>query len=284
MTDVDQQKEWDAVATERKTGIKEPVAAVEPQKEPEPKAEVKAEPVVDPALGKFDEIIARIDKFDARVRNVEGHIGGLTSQQNALRETLNAAQQAAAKVTNAPTAAEVKDAVASPEQWTALKADFPEWAAATEALLDSRLSSLPAGLDPDAVQKIVSEQVKGQTEAVRGEIIDSALDAVYPGWKDEVKTEPFGKWLDTQSAEVKALAESPKVGDAARMLKLYESSKDSSVTTHITQNRQSKLDAAASAPTKSVGKAPGPKSVEDMSADELWAYEAKQRAKRKQSL
>lgn len=280
-TEVDQQKEWDAVATERKTGIKaEPVAAVEPQKEPE----AKVEPVVDPSTGKFDEIIARIDKFDARVRNVEGHIGGLTSQQKAFQETLQAAQQAAAKVTNAPTAAEVKDAAASPELWTALKADFPEWAAATEALLDSRLSSLPAALDPDAVQKIVSEQVKGQTEAVRGEIIDSALDAVFPGWKDEVKTEPFGKWLEAQSTEVKALAESPKVGDAARMLRLYEASKDSSVTNSITQNRHSKLNAAASAPTKTVGKAPGPKSVEDMSPDELWNYEAKQRAKRKQSL
>ena len=267
------QKVWDEVKIERETG-ESPKPAVEPAKVEE---DVKPEVVATPDL--YSELRTLVEKIDHRVSSAEGRIG---SQQKALQDMLEAAgRQAASQVKEAPTRTAVKEAMANPQQWESLKADFPEWANATESLLDARLSEV---YDPAAIQAIVSEQVKGQTEAVRGEIIDSALDAVFPGWKDEVNTEAFGTWLNSQDADTKALAESSKVGDAAKMLRKYEASKAPSVTAAITQQRQSKLDAAASAPHKTVGKTPGPKAFEDMTDAEKWDHELKQRNKRKSQL
>lgn len=269
------QKAWDEVTQERETGEKIPVeAAVEPPIEqaadPEP-VEVVPDPVA--------ELKAQVAQLTHRANSADGRVEAMRREQ---AEAVEAAKKAATQVKEAPTASEVKAAIENPAQWDALKEDFPEWAAATEALLDSRLSKV-GGLDPAAIQAIVTEQVKGQTDAVRGEIIDSALDAVFPGWKEEVNTEAFGAWLNAQSDEIKALGASSKVGDAAKMLRQYEASKAPSVTASITQQRQTKLDAAASAPTKTAGKSPGPKAFEDMTPAEQWEFEAKQRAKKQQS-
>lgn len=268
-------KAWDEVTLERETGEKIPAeAAVE--------LPVEAKVITDPEPEKPDlvaELTKQVEALTHRANSADGRVEAMRREQ---ADAIEAAKKAATQVKEAPTASEVKAAIENPAQWDALKEDFPEWATATEALLDSRLSHV-GGLDPVAIQAIVTEQVKGQTDAVRGEIIDSALDAVFPGWKEEVNTEAFGTWLNAQSDEVKALGASSKVGDAAKMLRQYEASKAPSVTASITQQRQTKLDAAASAPTKTAGKSPGPKAFEDMTPVEQWEFEAKQRAKKQQS-
>lgn len=200
----------------------EDVIVEEPkQVEPEPE---KTEPVVEeqkPTVDPLAEMKAHLEQFEKRIRNAEGHIGGLNHNQKLLQETLQASKAAAQAVDDKPTQKQMSDAVGNPREWEDLKADFPEWAAATERFLEHKIGGKPS-VDVDEIKRQV-QSVRAETEAsIRGEIIDSSLDAVFPGWKDEVKTPAFGGWLSTQSEDIQKLGASPRIGDAARLLRLYE--------------------------------------------------------------
>lgn len=206
---------------------KQEVVTPEPEKVAEPQEAKQEEAKPDP-MQELRDLIAKqnelIEKQGQRLRNAEGHIGGLNHTQKQLQETLAAAKAASQKVAEAPTQAQVDDAIDSPEEWKALKADFPDWAAATEKYMDARMRKLPA-VDVDGLQKRVAEQIKGETEAVRREIIESSLEAVFPDWKAEINSPEFAEWRRKQPPEIDALAASTKVGDAAKMLNLFAQSK-----------------------------------------------------------
>lgn len=235
------------------TGNTAPVAT---QDAPQPELEKVAEPQEvqqeeakpDP-MQELRDFIAKqnelIEKQGQRLRNAEGHIGGLNHTQKQLQETLAAAKAASQKVAEAPTQAQVDDAIESPDEWKALKADFPDWAAATEKYMDARMRKLPA-VDVDGLQKRVAEQIKGETDAVRREIIESSLEAVFPDWKTEINSPEFAEWRSKQPPEIEALASSPKVGDAARMLNLFAQSKAVKPTQPPAQAaiRQKRIEAA----------------------------------------
>ena len=283
----EQQAVWDSVLAEKKTDA--------PAEGPQQDALTVLEPtqtaaVAEPAVAtkttdeRLEEALARFEKLEGRQRNVEGHIGGLTRNQNTMRDSMQQAAIAATSAAkDAPTRSQVSEAIANPAEWDALKKDFPEWATATEKFMDARLlQQRGSAPDPQAIEKMVSDRMQGQADAVRREIVESALDASFPGWVDEVKTDAFGNWLGAQSEQVKALSESPRVGDAARMLRLYEEAKQASPNTAILEQRKQKLANAAAAPRgvkPAAVKGPG-----DMSDTELWDYEARQRAKRRASL
>lgn len=201
----------------------EPTETPVPAKEPEPKAVEPKE--TKPAEPSIKDVISRLEKFEASHSTLAGHIGGLQRSQKEIQERLAAATAATKTVADAPTQAEMKDAMADPQEWAALKASYPEWAKATEQIIDAKVKSRP-GFDPAEVDKIVAERVAGETAAVRREMIDSHLDAIVDGdWNAEVRTEKFAKWFEGQSEAVKALGESSKMTDAAKMLRLYEASK-----------------------------------------------------------
>lgn len=223
--------------------------------------------------------IAKIDKLEGRTRNVEGHIGNLNGQQKTIQEQLAASQLAAREVKDAPTQAQVKAAPIGTPEWESLKSDFPEWADATEKFMDAKLANLQAGVDVATVEAKVAEalsKVTGTlTKEIEKRIVDTTLNAQFPGWKNEVNTEPFVKWLQSQNAEIKRLADSDDVGDAATMLSLYKEAKRSNPAQKILDKRQQTLQAAVAAPR---GTRPAPtKSVADMTPQELWDYEARQR-------
>ena len=281
--DQEQQAIWDEELKAREAG--QTTTPALKADEPSPDADVTGTGVTTtaevPKTKTTDELLTealnKIDKLSDRQRNVEGHIGGLTRNQNSMRENMTAAASAAAAVRDAPTKAQVTEALADPQEWDALKKDFPEWATATEKFLDARLSHVgkSSAVDVKAIEAMVTERIKGETAAVRQEIISSSLDAVFPGWADDVKTDGFGRWLGSQEAEVKALSESPHVGDAAKMLRLYEEAKRANPTTALLEQRKQKLANAAAAP-RGV-KTSAVKSPDDMSGQELWDYEARQR-------
>lgn len=272
----EQSQNTEATGQESPAGPPADAPSDKPADAPQPKAEEPAKP------DQIRELLAKIEKLEGRQRNVEGHIGGLKDAQQRMLDMLSAAKTAAANMDGGPSQAQVKEAFKSPEKWESLKADFPEWAAATEELFDARLAAFkpqqPA-IDPATIERIVAERIRGETEAVRQEIVDSALDAVLPNWKEEVKSQAFGKWLETQPAEVKALADSTKVGDAARMLRLYEAAKQSDQSQKLQQERQQRLAAAAATP-RGV-RVPPKKTPDQMTPEELWNYEAEQREKQR---
>jgi len=121
------QKLWDEVAAEGKNGkpaAEKPLAPAKPAPAPTPAPEVKPDPM--------KEVLARLDKFEASHNTLAGHIGGLNRGQQELRQLLATAQAAAKKVDDAPTAAQVNQAISDPQEWAELKRQHPEWAAATE--------------------------------------------------------------------------------------------------------------------------------------------------------
>lgn len=239
------------------------VVTPEPEKVPEPQQkEAKPDPMQElrDLIAKQNELI---EKQGQRLRNAEGHIGGLNHTQKQLSETLAASKAASQKVAEAPTQAQVEDAIESPDEWKALKADFPDWASATEKYMDARMRKLPA-VDVDGLQKRVAEQIKGETESVRKEIIESSLDAVFPDWKSDINSPAFAEWRSKQPPEIEALAASAKVGDAARMLKLYAESKAVKPSPQVQANaiRQKRIEAAIS-PKGTGGYAPSRTEIDE---------------------
>lgn len=275
---------WDEVTAERGNGepaAKPTQAAAKEVINPEVKTETAqvatenteaAKPTTEELLA---QALARVEKLEGRTRNVEGHIGGLTSQQKTLQETVAAAKEAAVAVKEAPTQAQVKAAASNPEEWEKLKEDFPEWSVATERMLDSRLAGIKAGADEATVSKLVADAVDKAKGEITQQIVNDSLTAVFPTWKKDINTPEFAEWVKAQSDEVRALAGSSDVGDAAQMLSLFGQSKKANPVQQILDSRKQKLDASVAAPR---GSRPAvAKTWEQMTPEERWNSEAKSR-------
>ena len=212
-------------------------------------------------LDKISGLEAMLGQVTQRLRNAEGHIGGLGSQ---LKQQLQTAQQVAAKGGDAPTAGEIRKAQSDPEAMARLKADYPEFADAMESALNERLGALeqqlkqaqqPAqqqGVSPDEIQRLRSEM---------------AVEIRHPGWQERVRTTEFVGWLQRQAREVQMLAASDSPQDAVRLLDLH-----AEATKAATSTRTQRLSAAAAIPSGRSGGNVRSKPIEDMSPEEYWRY------------
>jgi hypothetical protein len=126
-------------------------------------------------------------------------------------------------------------------------------------------------------------KIKGLGPVIRQGDIDqraieeARIDGKYENWKDTVNTLEFTQWFTVQAPEVRALADSSAARDALRMLDLFHETKKRSAS-DIKQERGARLAAAA---TTRPGQTPPPKTLDDMSPEELWNYEAAKREKTK---
>ena len=102
------------------------------------------------------------------------------------------------------------------------------------------------------------------------------LEMRHPEWKDEVNNEKFIAWANSQPQNVYSLLNSPKASDAIKMLDLYEAAKKAP---SVQNQRKATLESALS--TKPGVSRPS-KTVESMTQEELWKYEARQLEKRKE--
>lgn len=197
-----------------------------------------------------------------RLRNAEGHIGGLGSQ---LKQQQQVAAQVAAKGGDAPSASEIRDAQQSPAKMEALKKDYPEFADAMESALNERLGSLEQQLR-------VAQQQPQQPNGVSQEEIqrlraEMAVEVRHPGWQDRVQTPEFTGWLQRQPREVQMLAASESPQDAVRLLDLH-----SDAVKSVTSQRTQRLASAAAIPSGRSGSQARGKAVEDMTPEEYWRY------------
>lgn len=201
------------------TPTETPAPAAKPDLVDPPKEPAAAEPV---AVDPIKDLAARFEKFEKGHTTLAGQFGRLQQSQKEIADQLAAAQAATKNVADAPTQAQVKDASASPAEWEKLKEGYPEWATATEKLLDSRM---PQAFDAQAFEAKIMQEMQGKTEAMQERIVNAALNAVFPGWAKEAQTDAFKAWLAAQPDDIKALGASDEIADAATMLKLYEASK-----------------------------------------------------------
>jgi hypothetical protein len=127
----------------------------------------------------------------------------------------------------------------------------------------SEAAPAPTGptYDPAAIELMMGQRIS----AVEEKIVDASLNAVFPGWKQEVKAEKFGKWLNEQPEDIKKLAASNDVGDAARMLTLFRSAKSAPAAAPGKTTRQKQIEAAVN-PKGAGGKPSGPTEEDDFVA------------------
>lgn len=132
-----------------------------------------------------------------------------------------------------------------------LKEEFPDLAELHMKGMQRVLErfSIP-GADPQAIEKVVSER----TAAVRNELVDSRLDEIVDGnWRQEVNSQKFQDWINNQADDVKALAESDSLRDAAMLMRKFKVFRDTppppaQETKPATPNVKSRVIAAAVPP------------------------------------
>lgn len=213
-------------------------------------------------LDKIAGLEQMLSQVTQRLRNAEGHIGGLGSQ---LKQQQQVAAQVAARGGDAPTATEIRDAQRNPEAMARLKADYPEFADAMESALNERLSSLEQQLKQQLQQQPAQPGVTPQEIAqLRSEMY---VEVKHPGWQDRVRTPEFMGWLQRQPREVQMLAASESPQDAVRLLDLHNDAVKSSAS-----QRTQRLSSAAAIPSGRSGTGVRQKAVDDMTPEEYWRY------------
>ena len=252
-----------------------------PQDDPVTEPEQATEPAADPLASlpeEFKAKLAKIDQLEQANAQLLHHVKTAEGRVAAMQREFQQARQAATQVSpqEAPSQGQMAAAAKNPEKWEQLKQDFPEWAGAMEEYVAAKLGSTQAsGLSPQQVQELVSQQV-AQTKAEMGVLLEeSRIEGKHENWKQTVNTPEFANWFLAQSADTRALADSPRARDAIRMLDLYEQAK-AKPAADIRQERSQRLAAAA---TTRPGETPPPKTLDDMSPEELWNYEAAKREK-----
>ena len=204
---------------------------------------------------------AMVNQLGGRLRNAEGHIGGLNSQ---VKQQLEAAKTVAAAGVDAPSAREIRAAQDSPEALAQIERDYPEFAKALrpaiEATLKDRFAELerrlPQGHSPQS-------DVAQEMQTFRAEM---RVEARHPGWQETVKTSDFMGWMQNSPRELKLLAGSNEPADAVRLLDMYAESKKV-----VTNQRNQRLESAAAMPTGQRSTA-RTKNVDDMTPQEYWRY------------
>ena len=207
---------------------------------------------------KISGLESMLTQVTQRLRNAEGHIGGLNGQ---LKQQLQTAKQVATTGGEAPTANQLRAAQQNPQAMEDLKRDYPEFASAMESALNERLQQLEQRFAPQVQQPTVQPD---DINRLRAEI---SVEVQHPGWQARVQTPEFVGWLQRQPREVQMLAASESPQDAVRLLDLH-----SDATNAVTSQRTQRLSAAAAIPSGRSSSSARTKAIEDMTPQEYWRY------------
>lgn len=207
---------------------------IEQKPEPEP-TEVVAEtpkdpwegvnPAVKETLDSLTSKLAIVDKFPDRLRNIEGHIGGLTNQ---IKTALASAKAVEKKGLDAPSDSQIERASVSSEKWKQIQEDYPEWAEAMEERLALFKPSIPPPpkVDLDGFRSDLETRMNGAISDASREMHGAIVSIKHEGWQETVKTSDFTNWFKGQAPELRALADSPRAVDAIRLLDAFKAAKN----------------------------------------------------------
>jgi hypothetical protein len=213
-------------------------------------------------MDKIAGLESMLGQVTTRLRNAEGHIGGLNGQ---LKQQQQLAKQVSNAGGDAPTSDQVRQAQSDPAAMANLKRDYPEFADAMESALKQQLQ------EQEHRFKALLENQKGgvsheEIAQMRSEL---AVETKHPGWQDRVQTPEFMGWLQRQQPEVQMLAASESPRDAIRLLDLH----NEAINSVASQNKSQRLSSAAAIPSgRSAGSSARSKAVEDMTPQEYWRY------------
>lgn len=223
------------------------------------------------ALAKITELEQANAQLLHHVKTAEGRVA-------AMQREFQQSRQAATTVNDAPSQGQMAAAAKNPEKWEQLKQDFPEWASAMEEYVGSKLSGIqPGGVQATQVVDYVQQQLATERANLQAAIEEAKVEGKYENWRTTVNSPEFAQWFAIQAADVKALADSKNGRDAIKMLDMFSSVK-AKPAAEIQQERAARLAAAA---MTRPGQTPPPRTLDDMSPEELWNYEAKKREEQK---
>ncbi|TFH85264.1 hypothetical protein EQG41_18295 [Billgrantia azerbaijanica] len=185
-------------------------------------------------------------RLSGRLRNIEGHIGGLKHNLTELSAASKAAKEQGGE---APSKAQINEAMQSGEKLTALKDDFPEWAEALQEGLDAVASRIPQ-IDEGAInQRLESTEQTAQQLMQRARQM-ARLDNTHPDWEQTIQTGAYQNWLANQSEETRQLAESSEsAADAIKVLNAFQEHTQASAPDLTAQRRQTSRLESAITPT-----------------------------------
>jgi hypothetical protein len=205
---------------------------------------------------------AMVQQLSGRLRNAEGHIGGLNSQ---LKSQLDAAKTLAQAGGDAPSAREIRDAQDNPEALAELARDYPELAKALAPAMEATFQARFAELEKRLPQGSQADSTNRQElEAFKSEM---RVESRHPGWQETVKAAEFTGWLQSSPRELQLLAASNEPSDAIRLLDKYSESRNSAPT-----QRTQRMNSAAAMPMGQRTPA-RTKNVDDMTPQEFWRYQ-----------
>lgn len=206
---------------------------------------------------------AMLESASTQLRSAHGHIGGLKSEINALKE---ATAKVKADGGSAPTSSQLREARSSAGAMAKLKEDYPEFAEAFDAALQEGLQSVNEKLAKSGD----SSSGSAERPLTRDEVADLIIETSHSGWKDTVRKPDFRGWLQSQPDDVRALGASANPRDAIRLLDKYAEARKQPATA---REDNARLEAAAVIP---MGRRSTPtakaKPVDQMTKEEYWAY------------
>ena len=228
-------------------------------------------PAVRDKLAQIDQLAQANAQLLHHVKTAEGRVAAMQREFEQARKA-----QAQVAPQSAPTQQAIANAASNPEEWENLKQDFPEWAGAMEKYVASKLAGVANnGLTSEQVQNFVNQQLEHSKVEMRRALEEAKVEGRHEDWRQTVNSTDFANWFAMQKPEVQALASSDVGKDAIRMLDLFEAAK-ARPASEVRQERSQRLAAAA---TTRPGQTPPPKTLGELSPEELWNYEAATREK-----
>lgn len=290
LSEEETQKLWNEEAAKLEAGDNTPAFEAQgtvpvdpPQEDPQPQAAApdqgqEADPLaglpepVKQALARITELETANSQLLHHVKTAEGRVAAMQREFQQARQ----AQQAVAPQ-DAPTQGDIAAAAKNPEKWEQLKQDFPEWAGAMEEYVGAKLNGMQSGVQANQVVEYVQAQQAELRNQMQAAIEEARVEGKYEDWRETINTPDFAQWFAIQPPEVRALADSPHGRDAIKMLDMFSNVRTKPAS-EIRQERGARLAAAA---TTRPGQTPPPKTLDDLSPEELWNYEAAKREEQK---
>lgn len=281
LSQAEAQQVWNEEAKKLDAGDASPAfesQAAVPETPPQetPESQAAQEAPVDPLAGLPEEVkvaLSKITQLEQANAQLLHHVKTTEGRVAAMQREAQQGRQAAASVDAAPSQGQMAAAAKNPEKWEQLKQDFPEWAGAMEEYVGAQISGMQPGVRATDIVDYVQQQLATERESMKTALEEARVEGKYENWRETVATQDFAAWFALQPNEVKNLADSPAARDALRMLDLFHAAK-AKPASEIRQERNARLAAAA---TTRPGQTPPPKTLDDMSPEELWNYEAKKR-------
>lgn len=284
---------WSSVSKERRDGEAPAAAnATPPSQTPEaqvaqPAANQVAAPeaTVSPLDLQIQELLASQQAMQASHQALQTKLAEAVGRVSALQSVVDKQARASAQqpAPVAPSSTDVNAALASPEKWAALKAEYPEWAEATEELVRAnRVAQAPVVAEqPQLDVQRMREEIKADLMRDMQEATYRTVEAAHPGWLSTIATPAFQAWRQAQAPEVAALGASPHAEDAIRMISLFKNTVANPDT--VSAAREAVLaNGARQAPAPAPARQPR-QAQPQMTEAQMWAEESRQRLARRQA-